>query len=91
MLDTFSIFLAPSVFAMMLTGLAAARGRLFRDLESRAGFFRRALLIAALPGVAGNLFIAAVKPGLDPARPTMLSATVTAVQAVAAPARGVDR
>ncbi|HEY0591288.1 MAG TPA: DUF418 domain-containing protein [Thermoanaerobaculia bacterium] len=89
MLDTFAVFFAPSVFAMMLTGLAAARARVFQDPQRHAALFRRALLIAIVPGIAGNLFIAAAKDAMDPARPTMLGAAVTAVQAIAVPALAI--
>lgn len=89
MLDAFAIFFAPSVFAMMLTGLASARARLFQNLDSNAGFFRRALLITVVPGIAGNLFIAATKDAMDPGRMTILSVTVIAVQALAVPALAI--
>lgn len=90
MLDTFAIFFAPSVFAMMLTGLAAARARVVQDLETGRAFFRRALVITIVPGIAGNLFIASMKEAVDdPMEPTMLSALVTLVQAVAVPALAI--
>lgn len=90
MLDAFSIFFAPSILAMMLTGLAAARLRIFENVEAKRRFFGRALLIAVVPGIAGNLFVAAMKEAVDdPMTPTMLSAGVTAVQAVAVPALAI--
>ncbi len=89
MLDTVAVFFAPGVFAMMLAGLAAARARLFRDFESHAASFRRALLIAVVPGLGGNLFIAATKQAVDAARPTMLGAAVIGVQAIAVPALAI--
>ncbi len=86
MLDSFAMFLVPSIFAMMLTGVAAAKARVFRALPERGPLFRRVLSIAFLPGLAGNIFVAAAREAVNPAAPTLLGVAVTAVQAVAVPA-----
>jgi uncharacterized protein len=89
MLDSFAIFFAPNVFAMMLIGVAAAKARIFHDLAARRPFFRRALYAAVVPGVLGNAFIAATRDVLDPVVPSLLTVAVTAVQAIAVPSLAI--
>jgi uncharacterized protein len=89
MLDSFAIFFAPNVFAMMLIGVAAAKTRIFHDLEARRPFFRRAIYMAIAPGILGNAFIAATRDAVDPVVPGLLIVAVTAVQAIAVPALAI--
>ena len=85
MLDSFAVFFAPSVFAMMLLGLIAAKAGILGDIERRRTVFRRALLIAAIPGVAGNLLVASTRHLVDVNAPSLASVGVTAAQAIAVP------
>lgn len=86
MLDLYSIFFAPNVFAMFLVGLWAGRKGLYRGAPEHRPFFRRLLIIALPLGLAMNLIVLSLEKLNDnPMMPSWMGAFHQLAYAIGVP------